>query len=104
MNESKILTGMRQAVAYAKGEQAVAYAKGENVSVRKTTINTPPDVNVRGIREKLGLTQEQFAQTFGVSASTIRNWEQEIRRPEGPARVLLNVIAKEPDAVMRALQ
>ncbi len=94
MTESKILSGMRQ---------AVAYAEGRDIPVRKTIINAPPAVNVRDIREKLGFTQEEFARTFAVSPSTVRNWEQETRRPDGPARVLLAVIAKEPEAVMRAL-
>jgi DNA-binding transcriptional regulator YiaG len=54
-------------------------------------------------KERLGLSQEQFAARFGFSVETIRNYEQGHRKPTGPARVLLRVIAREPDAVTRAL-
>jgi putative transcriptional regulator len=62
---------------------------------------TPDDV--RAIRQRLGLSQKQFAGRYGFSVETIRNYEQGHRRPTGPARVLLRVIAGEPDAVTRAL-
>lgn len=61
-----------------------------------------PD-DVRAIRQRLGLSQEQFAARYGFSVETIRNYEQGHRKPQGPARVLLKVIANEPDAVTRAL-
>ena len=60
--------------------------------------------DVRAIRRRLGLTQAQFAARYGFSVETIRNYEQGHRRPAGPARVLLKVIASEPGAVTRALQ
>jgi len=65
----------------------------------------PPPLphDVRAIRQRLGLSQEQFARRYGFSVETIRNYEQGHRRPTGPARVLLRVIAGEPDAVTRAL-
>ncbi|GAM96731.1 DNA-binding protein [alpha proteobacterium U9-1i] len=59
--------------------------------------------NVRAIRQKLELSQEEFARRFGVSVGTLRNWEQGVRLPDGPARVLLKVIEREPEAVKRAL-
>ena len=59
--------------------------------------------DVRRIRSRLSLSQEQFAKRFGFSVETIRNYEQGHRRPRGPASVLLRVIASEPDAVERAL-
>ena len=61
------------------------------------------DVDVRGIRSRLGLSQAAFASRFGIPQGTIRDWEQGRRRPEGPARVLLLVIKEEPEAVSRAL-
>jgi putative transcriptional regulator len=57
----------------------------------------------RKVRERLGLSQEAFAQRFGLSLRTIQEWEQHRREPDGPARVLLQVIANEPEAVERAL-
>ena len=59
--------------------------------------------DIKALRGRLGLTQEQFALRFGFSVETIRNYEQGHRQPTGPARVLLRVIASEPDAVTRAL-
>jgi putative transcriptional regulator len=65
----------------------------------------PPPIsgNVRALRRRLGLSQAQFAARFGFSIETLRNYEQGHRRPTGPARVLLQVIAAEPDAVTRAV-
>lgn len=59
--------------------------------------------NVKSLRRRLGLSQQQFADRYGFSVETIRNYEQGHRQPTGPARVLLQVIASEPDAVTRAL-
>ena len=62
-----------------------------------------PMPDVHAIRIMLGMTQEDFAVAFGVSAATIRNWEQGRREAHGPARVLLTIIEHEPKAVLRAL-
>jgi putative transcriptional regulator len=58
----------------------------------------PPDI--KEIRVGFGLTQEQFAALMGISVRTLRNWEQGRRVPEGPARVLLQVAARHPEAVL----
>ncbi len=58
-----------------------------------------PEPDARKIRSRFGLSQIDFARLIGISVSTLRNWEQGLRRPEGPARVLLHVVAKHPDAV-----
>jgi putative transcriptional regulator len=50
------------------------------------------------------MTQKQFSRQFGLSARTLQDWEQGRRNPTGVSRVLLQVLAKEPDAVIRALQ
>jgi putative transcriptional regulator len=70
----------------------------------KRIVPPPTAEDVRAIRRRLGLTQAKFAARYGFSLETIRNYEQGHRRPAGPARVLLKVIASEPDAVTRALQ
>jgi putative transcriptional regulator len=49
------------------------------------------------------MTQAEFAAAFGISLGTLRHWERGDRTPRGPALVLLNVVAKEPEAVLRAL-
>jgi putative transcriptional regulator len=56
-------------------------------------------VDVKAVREKYQLSQDEFAALLGISVNTLRNWEQGRRTPEGPARVLLLVAAKHPDAV-----
>lgn len=81
-------------------EEALRFARGEETGARVTLIEIP---DVPAIRKKLGFTQQEFAARFGVSLGTLRNWEQGVRLPEGPARVLLTVIDKEPEAVKRAL-
>jgi putative transcriptional regulator len=64
----------------------------------------PDDVeDVRALRTQLGLSQEAFAARFGFSVDAIRQYESRRRVPTGPARTLLRVIAREPDAVTRAL-
>ena len=59
---------------------------------------------VRALRQKLKLTQEQFAARFHLPLGTVRDWEQGAHRPDKAAQVLLTVIAKYPDAVARALK
>lgn len=60
-------------------------------------------VDVKAVRAKVGMTQAEFAAAFGISLGTLRHWERGDRTPRGPALVLLNVVAKEPEAVLRAL-
>jgi putative transcriptional regulator len=59
--------------------------------------------DIAATRRRLGLSQAEFAAWFGISPGTLRNWEQGRRVPDGPARVLLRVIEREPEAVRRAL-
>ena len=60
-------------------------------------------VDVKAVRLRLGKSQSAFARMIGVSVSTLQNWEQGRRRPEGPARALLRVAAANPEAVAAAL-
>ena len=55
------------------------------------------------VREKLQVTQKEFAMLIGVSTRTLQNWEQGRRKPEGPANALLKVATKNPKAVLEAL-
>ena len=59
---------------------------------------------VRALRKKLNLTQEEFAARFHLPIGTVRDWEQGAHRPDKAAQVLLTVIARDPDAVARALE
>lgn len=82
-------------------DEALRFLRGEDVDVRVWQV---PVLDVASVRKKSGLSQEQFAQRFRINLGTLRNWEQGVRQPEGPARVLLMVIASEPAAVERALR
>jgi putative transcriptional regulator len=59
---------------------------------------------VRSLRKKLKLTQQEFSARFHLPLGTIRDWEQGTHRPDKAAQVLLTIIAKDPDAVARALE
>ena len=59
--------------------------------------------DIKAIREKLDVSQSEFALMIGVSVSTLQNWEQGRRQPDGPARALLKVAAENPEAVAEAL-
>lgn len=88
-----IKAGLDEAIAHAKGEKA-----GAGVRMYR-----PHTVDVQALRQRVGMTQEQFAARFGFSVATLRHWERGDRAPAGPALVLLNVIAKDHKSVMRAL-
>ena len=95
---SKVADGIRRGL-----EDAVAYAKGK-ADQSRYRVHVPVRVDVRAIRQGLGMTQEQFARCFGFSVNTLRHWEQGKRRPEGPTRAYLLVIERAPKAVQRALR
>ncbi len=94
-NGKRIIQGLSEAVAYVRGE-AVA-AKEHNRIVEG-------GVDVAAIRQKLKLSQREFAMKFGFALGTLRHWEQGQRMPDGPARTLLAIIDHDPEAVERALQ
>ena len=88
----ELVAGMKEAVAYARGEIELP-----------THVGKVSTADIAAIRKRLGLSQARFALYFGISPATLRDWEQGRRHPEGPAKVLLRVIDKEPEAVLRAL-
>ena len=81
-------------------EEALAHSKGERNEVK---VFTPQQVDVKKVREKTGLTQNQFAVTFGISLGTLRHWERGDRKPHGPALVLLNAANNAPDDLLKIL-
>lgn len=83
-------------------EDMLSYAEGKHIEGMKTHhIEVPEQIDVRAIRTKLGMTQQQFADTFGFSIDGLSKWERHIRTPEKPARILLKMISKDPDAVIQ---
>ena len=90
----------------AAGEKILRSVRGLRAAVRSGAplrVHVPDQVDVRAIRKKLGMSQRQFAASFGFGLDAVQNWEQGRRRPEGAARAFLKVIEREPDAVRRAL-
>ena len=82
-------------------QEAIAHQRGKQTGVK---LHVPPAVDVKEVRRRTGLTQEQFAAKFAISVGTLRHWERGDRTPRGATLVLLNIIAKEPKAVIRALE
>lgn len=81
-------------------KQAGKIRRGEMDSSR--TFHFAP-LDIKNIRLGLKKSQSEFAMMIGVSVSTLQNWEQGRRKPEGPARALLKIAAEKPDAVIEAL-
>ncbi len=89
----RIIRSARQALAIAEGK----------IDKTKYRVRIPDTIDVRTVRRKVGMTQDDFARHFGVSKRTIQDWEQKHRFPSGAARAFLTVIDREPEAVRRAL-
>lgn len=87
---AELVEGVQEMGAFLRGEAA-----GERVSF----VGEP---DPRAIREKLSLTQEEFAEALCISVATLRNWEQGRREPSGPAMRLLQIAAKHPDIILNA--
>jgi putative transcriptional regulator len=83
--------------------EAITHAKSKGEKPAGVKVYEPQAVDVSGLRERLSLTQEQFAARFGFSVATLRHWERGDRSPSGASLVLLNVIDRNPKAVMQAL-
>ena len=87
-----IKQGLNEAIAHAK-------SKGKTTGIK---LYQPHAVDVSGLRQRL--TQEHFAARFGFSVATLRHWERGDRAPSGASLVFLNVIDRNPGAVLEALQ
>jgi putative transcriptional regulator len=81
-------------------QQAIDFLEGADNGCR---IHIPNEIDVRRIREKVAMSQSEFAGYFGASTRTVQQWEQGRRVTSGASRAFLTVIDKEPEAVRRAL-
>ena len=81
-------------------EDAINHAKGKK---NKVIVHQAEPIDVKAIRQKTGMSQQRFCATFGISLGTLRHWEQGLRSPRGPARVLLKVVDNDPQAVIRVV-
>ncbi|MDR3448452.1 MAG: helix-turn-helix domain-containing protein [Alphaproteobacteria bacterium] len=88
-----ILQGAREALAFARGEKS-----------RGHVVHAPDHIDVKAIRKLTRMSQIEFADSYGFSKRSLEQWEQGRRKPTGAARVFLTVIAREPEAVQRALR
>lgn len=80
--------------------EAGAILRGEKKPSRRTVVCSS---SVRIIRERTSLSQSEFAQLIGVSVKTVQNWEQDRRRPTGPAAALLSIIEHNPALAVKAI-
>lgn len=84
-------------------KEALAFARGE-ADENEYRIHVPSDIDVKALRKKLKLSQADFASRYGFGLARLKDWEQGRSRPDGAVRAYLLVIAREPDAVKRALE
>jgi DNA-binding transcriptional regulator YiaG len=91
----KLLAELAQSI-----KAAGKYVRGEGKASRLLEY---PDTDVKAVRERIGLSQAQFAKMIRVSVKTLQNWEQKRRSPTGPAAALLQIVAREPQVALRAL-
>ncbi len=77
-----------------------AILRGRRKAARRFEVGAS---GIRAIRERTSLSQSEFARLMGVSVKTLQNWEQDRRRPTGPAAVLLRIIAYEPRLAVKAI-
>ena len=81
-------------------DEAVIFSKGKR---SKAVVHNIDPIDVKNIRANIGMSQNEFANAFGISVSTLRHWERGDRKPRGSALVLLNVVAKAPNTVLSVL-
>lgn len=89
----RLVAAMQEAVDHSKGDRNL-----------RTTPVTVSDVNIKALRKSQGMSQQDFAETYGFALSALRNWEQGRRVPDRSARLLLLLIEREPELVKGVLQ
>lgn len=87
----RLLEAAREAVSIARGE------------AKPARVHVPVSVEVKAVRGKLGMSQDEFAASFGFTLNQIRDWEQGRSRPTGGLRAYLTIIERDPDSVRRLL-
>jgi putative transcriptional regulator len=90
---TRLIKAAKEARAIARGEITDGFV-----------VHVPDDVDVKRLRKKLKCSQSEFSKRFGFAIDAVQDWEQHRRTPDRTARVYLTVIAREPEAVKRALR
>lgn len=97
-----LIQGLKEAIAYERGEVTNVRVHSVEVTARSAHVERPPwyaPFLIREIRHKLSVSQAIFAEMLGVSASSVRAWEQGKREPDGPARRLLQIAKMHPEVL-----
>jgi len=81
-------------------KEAKAISQGTAKASREFKVEA---TDVKAVRERVGLTQEEFAKLIRVSIKTLQNWEQHRREPTGPAAALLKIVSTEPKLALKSL-
>lgn len=89
---TKLIKAAKEARAFARGEMTDGFG-----------VHVPDGVDVKALRKKLKCSQSEFSRRFGFAIDALQDWEQQRRTPDRTARIFLTVIAREPEAVHRAL-
>ncbi|SDX86107.1 putative transcriptional regulator [Allochromatium warmingii] len=87
----EIMSGLNDAKSHAQGQS------------RHVIEHAPDCLNVKAIREKTGMNPQRFCATLGISLNTLKHWEQGSKIPRGSARILLKVVDKNPQVVIKAI-
>lgn len=80
--------------------EAIEFAGGKDNGAR---VFQPSEIDVKKLRQDIGMTQIEFAAAFGININTLRHWERGDRTPRGPALVLLNLVYKDPLAILNII-
>ena len=83
-------------------KEILAHLKGETTLPTRRIV-LPDEVDVKRIRSNARMSQAEFARAFCINPRTLQEWEQGRRRPDATTRAYLAVIAKNRNAVLRAL-
>jgi putative transcriptional regulator len=89
---SRIAEGLNEVLAIARGE------------AKPARLYIPPDIDVKSIRSRLTLSQDEFASVFGFTVNQIKDWEQGRSRPLGGVRAYLMIIDRDPKIVLGLLR
>ena len=89
---NKIAEGLSEALAIARGE------------AKPAKLYVPAEIDVKSIRSKLALSQDEFAAFFGFTVNQIKDWEQGRSRPLGGVRAYLTIIDRDPKSVLTILR
>lgn len=100
----KAAEGVDWARIDAMTDEDIERQAAENLDAAPIMTGDEPWAIVRETRKRLGLSQAAFAARYHIPAGTLRDWEQNRKKPDSTALAFLKVIAKEPDVVAKALE